>query len=288
MDGERNQQQCSEMTFEQRLLSELQQLVRPRHARWDELGLLAVRSFIREQLEACGPVELHTFEEGPDAGVNLILKLDGQNPELEPILVAAHYDGPLNSPGADDNGTGVAALLELARRWSAIPPQRPLWLVAFDKEEWGMLGSKALAQDLRQQQQSLHLMLSLEMLGYTSEEQMYPQEEMRELFGDRGDFIALVANNEAAHLLPGLSREMNAHVNTKVLPVPHRGEQMPSVRLSDHSPFWDAGYNAMMVTDTSFMRNPHYHEPTDTIETLDLPFLMAVIDGLEVAIGRLG
>jgi hypothetical protein len=56
------------------------------------------------------------------------------------------------------------------------------------------------------------------------------------------------------------------------------------VRLSDHSPFWDAGYNALMVTDTAYMRNPHYHQPTDTIETLDLPFLMAVIDGLEVAI----
>jgi len=284
---ERNQHQFSEMSFEQRLLSELQQLVRPRHARWDELGLLAVRSFIREQLEACGPVELHTFEEGPDAGVNLILKLAGQNPQLEPILVAAHYDGPLNSPGADDNATGVAALLELARRWSAAPPQRPLWLVAFDKEEWGMIGSRALAEELRQLQQPLHLMVSLEMLGYTSETQRYPQEEMRVLFGDRGDFIALVANSEAAHLLPTLSTGMGAHVNTKALPVPRRGEQMPSVRLSDHSPFWDAGYNAMMVTDTSFMRNPHYHKETDTIETLDLPFLMAVIDGLELAIGGL-
>ena len=114
------------------------------------------------------------------------------------------------------------------------------------------------------------------MLGYTSEEQRYPREEMRALFGDRGDFIALVANSEAAHLLPALSCDMNHHVNTKALPVPLRGEQMPSVRLSDHSPFWDQGYNAMMVTDTSFMRNPHYHKETDTIETLDLPFLMAV------------
>jgi Zn-dependent M28 family amino/carboxypeptidase len=285
MTSESHSDPGSTCPFEQRLLSDLQQLVRPRHARWDELGLLAVRSFIRERLEVCGPVELHTFEEGPDAGVNLILKLAGQNQELEPSLVAAHYDGPLNSPGADDNATGVAALLELARRWSASPPQRSLWLVAFDKEEWGMLGSQALAQELRLQQQSLHLMVSLEMLGYTSETQKYPKEEMRTLFGDRGDFIALVANSEASHLLPALSRDMNQHVNTKALPVPLRGEQIPSVRLSDHSPFWDQGYNAMMVTDTSFMRNPHYHKETDTIETLDLPFLMAVIDGLELALG---
>ena len=94
---------------------------------------------------------------------------------------------------------------------------------------------------------------------------------MRALFGDRGDFIALVANNEAAHLLPTLSRMMNDHVGTKVLPVPLRGEQMPEVRLSDHSPVWDAGYPAMMMSDT--------------IETLDLSFLMAVIDGLELALG---
>jgi hypothetical protein len=78
---------------------------------------------------------------------------------------------------------------------------------------------------------------------------------------------------------------MGAHVKTKVLPVPFQGRQLPDVRLSDHSPFWDAGYNAVMVTDTSFMRNPHYHQSSDTIETLDLPFLRAVIDGLEAAIG---
>ncbi|MEB3199429.1 MAG: M28 family peptidase [Synechococcaceae cyanobacterium] len=274
-------------TFEQRLLADLEQLARPRHARWDPLGLLAVRSFIREQLQLSGPVEEHGFDEGPDVGVNLIQKLPGRNPELEPVLVAAHYDGPFNSPGADDNASGVAALLELSRRWSARPPQRPLWLVAFDKEEWGMLGSKALARDLIQQGQALHLMVSLEMLGYTSETQSYPLETMREVFGDRGDFIGLVANSEAAHLLPGLSEVMASHVSTRALPVPFRGEQMPDVRLSDHSPFWDAGYNAMMVTDTSFMRNPHYHEPGDTIETLDLPFLMAVIYGLEQALAQL-
>jgi len=107
---------------------------------------------------------------------------------------------------------------------------------------------------------------------------------MRAVYGSRGDFIALVANTGAAALLPGLSRAMGAHVKTKVLPVPFQGRLLPDVRLSDHSPFWDAGYNAVMVTDTSFMRNPHYHQSSDTIATLDLPFLLAVIDGLEAAI----
>jgi len=268
----------------QRLLTDLQQLVRPRHARWDELGLMSVRSFVLEELQVHGQVEQHHFGEGADAGVNLILRLPGQRPELAPVLVAAHYDGPLGSPGADDNASGVAALLELARRWAQTPPKRPVWLVAFDQEEWGMVGSAALARELKSSGQRLHLMLSLEMLGYTAEEQNYPLEAMKALYGRRGDFIALVANTGAAALLPGLSRGMGAHVKTKVLPVPFKGRQLPDVRLSDHSPFWDEGYNAVMVTDTSFMRNPHYHRPSDTIETLDLAFLEAVINGLDAAI----
>jgi len=268
----------------QQLLADLKQLARPRHARWDELGLMTVRSYVQEQLEAHGTVEQHSFGEGADAGVNLILKLPGKRMDLAPVLVAAHYDGPLGSPGADDNASGVAALLELARRWAGTPPRRPIWLVAFDQEEWGMVGSKALARALRQEGQRLHLMLSLEMLGYTAEHQDYPHDAMKAVYGSQGDFIALVANTGAAALLPGLSRQMGAHVKTKVLPVPFKGRQLPDVRLSDHSPFWDEGYNAVMVTDTSFMRNPHYHRPSDTIETLDLPFLQAVINGLDAAI----
>ena len=280
--------QSLDPNFEQRLLADLESIARPRHARWDEFGLLAVRSMLLERLQALGPVEEHHFQEGSDAGVNLILKLPGQRLDLDPILVAAHYDGPLGSPGADDNASGVAALLELGRRWLRKPPIRPLWLVAFDQEEWGMVGSGVLARQLRQQRQPLHLMLSLEMLGYTSETQNYPLEAMRTVYGDRGDFIALVGNMGASPLLLSLAGTMGSHVCTKVLPVPFKGRLLPDVRLSDHSPFWDAGYNAVMVTDTSFLRNPHYHKPSDTVDTLDLPFLMAVINGLEVAIGELG
>ncbi|NDC36134.1 MAG: M20/M25/M40 family metallo-hydrolase, partial [Synechococcaceae bacterium WB9_2_112] len=104
------------------------------------------------------------------------------------------FNGPLHSPGADDNGSGVAALLELARRWAADPPRRPIWLVAFDQEEWGMVGSAALAQELREAGQRLKLMVSLEMLAFTSEQQSYPVPGMEAVYGRHGDFIALVAN----------------------------------------------------------------------------------------------
>ncbi len=80
---------------------------------------------------------------------------------------------------------------------------------------------------------------------------------------------------------------MGRYGKTKVLPVPNRGAGMPDVRLSDHSPFWDQGYNALMVTDTSYMRNPHYHQMSDNVDTLDLPFFCQVVNGLDAALTRL-
>ena len=150
-----------------------------------------------------------------------------------------------------------------------------------------MLGSDALAEKLQAEQQCLKLMVSLEMLAFTGINQAYPHPSMRHIYGDRGDFIALVANVGAGLMLPWLTHVMGQHVPTKPLPVLRAGHDVPAVRLSDHSPFWDRGYNALMVTDTSFLRNPNYHQMSDTIDTLDLPFFASVIDGLDSALGGL-
>jgi Zn-dependent M28 family amino/carboxypeptidase len=274
----------TEPDLPQRLLAHLHELARPRHVQWDPLGLMGVRAYVRDHLRTFGAVEEHRFQEESEAGTNLILRLPGRDAHLSPLLVGAHYDGPLHSIGADDNASGVAALLELARRWSRQPPRRPVWIVAFDLEEWGMLGSRALARDLRATGQPLHLMVSLEMLAFTSSTQAYPVPGMRWIYGERGDFIALISNAAAAWMLPGLARAMGRHGPTKVLPVPFAGRPIPAVRLSDHSPFWDQGYNALMVTDTSFLRNPHYHQMSDRIDTLDLPFFCGVVDGVAEAL----
>ena len=268
-------------------LADLRALAIPRHACWDRLGLMTVRSYVREELLTLGELEEHHFSNGIDEGVNFILKLPGRNPKRRPLLVGAHYDGPLHSIGADDNASGMVALLELARRWSTRPPKRPVWLVAFDQEEWGMLGSTALASKLKETGQKLKLMVSLEMLAFTGEKQSYPHPAMRQLYGDRGDFIALVANTRAGVMLTQLTHLMGQYITTKALPVPRAGRDVPDVRLSDHSPFWDRGYDALMVTDTSFLRNPHYHRMSDTIDTLDLQFFASVIDGLTAALGEL-
>ena len=275
------------MTASERLRADLALLARPRHAQWDPLGLLAVRRLLVERLGALGEVQEHHFEEGGLRGVNLILRLPGLRPDLAPLLVGAHYDGPPQSPGADDNATGGAVLLELARRFREAPPRRPIWLVAFDQEEAGLVGSQALARALRGQSQTLHLMVSLEMLGFTGPSQRYPLDAMRWIYGSRGDFLALVANGRALPLVPGLAWRLGRHVRTNVLPVPLRGRTLPDTRRSDHSPFWDQGYNALMATDTSFLRNPHYHLPSDTIATLDLAFLAAVCEGLHAALDPL-
>ena len=268
-------------------LQDLEAIAIPRHARWDPIGLMATRSYVREQLLALGALEEHHFASGIDEGVNFILRYPGRNPRRRPLLVGAHYDGPLHSIGADDNASGVVALLELARRWSHSPPKRPVWLVAFDQEEWGLLGSAALAEKLSTDRQPLKLMVSLEMLAFTSDKQAYPHPAMRHIYGDRGDFIALVANAGAGLMLPRLTHAMGQHVTTKPLPVLRAGHDVPAVRRSDHSPFWDRGYNALMVTDTSFMRNPHYHQMSDTIDTLDLEFFASVIEGLDAALSEL-
>jgi hypothetical protein len=273
--------------LEGRLLHHLHNLVRPRHPNWDAIGLLTVRTTIREVLGRYGAVEEHDFEDQGAAGVNLILRLPGLHPERDPLLVGAHYDAAIHCPGADDNATGVASLLELSRVLAARPAPRPVWLVAFDQEESGLLGSRALARRLQAEGQRLRLMLSLEMLGYTSPQQRYPLASMRHLYGERGDFIAVVGNARAALPMLTLSRTLGRSVRTKVLPVLSGGQQLPVTRRSDHSPFWDAGYNAVMVTDTSFLRNPNYHQPSDTIASLDLPFHAAVTHGLEAAIRAL-
>lgn len=285
--AESNASAAGPATLQQRLRDDLNLLARPRHAQWDPMGLLSVRTLLRERLGALGELEEHAFQNGAARGINLLLKLPGRNPDWPPLLVGAHYDGAPQTPGADDNASGVAALLELARRWRDHPPRRPVWLVAFDQEEEGLLGSRALAQRLRADRQRLHLMVSLEMLAFTSATQRYPHPAMSWIYGSRGDFIALVSNLRAIPHLPALARTVGRHVKTKVLPVPLRGRALPDTRRSDHSPFWDQGFSALMVTDTSFLRNPHYHRPSDGLHTLNLPFLTAVCEGLHAGLDSL-
>lgn len=208
-----------------------------------------------------------------------------------PILIGAHYDAVPGSPGADDNATGIAVLLELARAFAANPPRCPIRFVAFDLEERGLIGSCAYACTLRQQEQRLRLMISLEMLGYcdrTPGSQSYPS-GLQRFYPNQGDFIALIGNWQTIPDLVRLRRTIRkvGKAPCEWLPAGSRGMIVPATRASDHSPFWDQGYHAMMITDTAYMRNPHYHKSSDRLKTLDLDFLTRVCQGLTAAIHQL-
>ena len=274
----------------------LEAVVRDRDPYFASEGHFFVKQYIRQKLEQWGTVEIHEFQVRGQTHQNLILNLPAasetetaanrplqRQSEQLPILIGAHYDAVPGTPGADDNASGVAALLELARSFAAEPARHPLRLVAFDLEEYGLLGSTAYAETLKQQQQRLRLMLSLEMLGYcdpTPGSQTYPP-GLKYFYPDRGDFIALVGNWRTIPDLMHLSRQLRqSGTPSQWLPAGQRGLLVPATRLSDHSPFWDRGYRALMVTDTSFMRNPHYHRACDRIDTLDLDFLTSTCHGL--------
>jgi Zn-dependent M28 family amino/carboxypeptidase len=206
---------------------------------------------------------------------------------LPPIVIGAHYDTVPGSPGADDNATGVAVLLELARDIASAPLKYPVQLVAFDMEEYGYLGSSHHAAKYKQQQKSIRLMISLEMLGYCNHNpnsQSYPA-GLKDFYPNSGNFIALIGTLRTVPDLINLSGKIRKSGQPcEWLPVPNRGLIVPDTRRSDHVPFWDNGYPAIMVTDTANMRNPHYHRESDRIETLDLDFLAGVCQGLVEAI----
>jgi Zn-dependent M28 family amino/carboxypeptidase len=274
----------------QRLEAHLQQVAQPRDPDWSPLGHQQVERYIQEQLSKWGSLESFPFEAGGRLHRNWILKLPGSRSGRPPILIGAHFDAAPATPGADDNASGIAVLLELARHFAANPAPSPLWLVAFDLEERGMVGSGAYAQFLQRQRQSLRLMLSLEMLGYRDPapgSQDYPA-GLEKLYPNRGDYIGLIGNWPTWGDLLKLQRDFQkVGIPCCWLLAGQRGLILPATRLSDHSPFWDAGYAAVMVTDTAFLRNPHYHKLSDTLETLDPDFLTGVCQGLMAGIRSL-
>jgi aminopeptidase YwaD len=273
------------------LQQHVEQIARDRDPFLATAGHFFVREYIRSHLSQYGTVEPFSFHCQTGVHENLILKLPGQVPQADPILVGAHYDAVPGSPGADDNASGVAALLELARVLAAHPAYHPIHLVAFDLEEFGLLGSLAYAAELRSHHQSLRLMLSLEMLGYCDprpRSQRYPP-GLQYFYPSQGNFIGLIGNWRT---LPDLIRlthiiRRRGAVPCEWLPAGQRGLLVPEVRRSDHAPFWDQGYRAILVTDTANLRNPHYHLPSDRPETLNFEFLTGVCQGLAVGLQHL-
>jgi hypothetical protein len=248
------------------------------------------RRYIKACLQAAGfQVEEERFDGPSIDGINLLTRPIPERDDLPLFIVGAHYDSVTDSPGADDNASGVAALLALADDIQAQRSEQRLWkcrlqLAAYDLEEYGILGSLVHSRELREAGAALAGMIALEMLAFTDRRpggQRLPP-HLVGLYPDVGDFIGVCGNEDSRGLVQLVESGMRSveGLGVQSLVVPGTGEALGVVRLSDHSSFWDAGYPALMITDTSFFRNPHYHQPTDTVETLDLSFLASVTRGL--------
>jgi Zn-dependent M28 family amino/carboxypeptidase len=209
-------------------------------------------------------------------------------------LLGAHYDSVFGTVGADDNASAIAVQLETARNLKALVDNKNIDLavkfVSFTLEEPPIfntryMGSRVYAQKARKEKETIDGMICLEMVGYTCHSpgcQSYPFPLMFLGYPRVGNFIGIVGNLSSLSFTRVLFQafQKNPELPVIKLTVPFGGWLMPAVRLSDHSSFWDQGFKAVMVTDSAFYRNPHYHRPSDTMEKLDYHFMSNLVESL--------
>ena len=275
-----------------RLLAHLQALVGERHPFSARQKLQQVETYLSEQLNLPGAtVELHPFHALGETYHNVVATVAAQQ-QAPPLIVAAHFDTVEQSPGADDNASGLAVLLEVALLVHGLALARPVRFIAFNLEEENLLGSLAYATALRTSGQAIVGAIVLECVGYARNEpgsQQRPPHVPVEV-PSVGDFLAVVGNEKSKELVTAITSSGSRAVPPfKMIPlvVPGRSELLPDTRRSDHAAFWDQGFPAVMLTDTANFRNPHYHRPTDTIDTLNLEFLTNVTNAVTAAVRHL-
>ncbi len=224
---------------------------------------------------------------------NVITEKVGTSKPAEIIVIGAHYDTVLGSPGANDNGSGVAALLEIARWLKTQQFARTVRCVAFPNEEapfhsTSAMGSFVYAKQTSELQENIIGMLALETLGYYSQNegsQHYPQ-PFQYFYPDKGNFVAFVGNLSSRSLVRTTVNAFREHAT-----IPSEGVAapafIPGVSWSDHWAFWQYDYPAIMVTDTAPFRYPHYHLSSDTADKINYDALTRVVLGLEKAIETL-
>jgi hypothetical protein len=255
--------------------------------------LKAAAEFIEGSLSRAGfAPRRESYELRGQACHNIEVEIRGARPEI--LLVGAHYDSVFDCPGANDNGSGVAALLALARRFAGKPTGKTLRFVAFVNEEPPFfqteeMGSLVYAKRCKERGDPIAAMISLETIGYFSDEpgsQKYPLPGFGLLYPSRGNFIGFAGDTRSRALLHAI---VAAFRKTEKLPCEGASlpAAIPGIGWSDQWSFWQCGYPAVMVTDTAPFRYPHYHEPTDTPEKLDYDRFALVVSGMESVIAEL-
>lgn len=234
-------------------------------------------AWIEQELRSAGlAVEVQEYRVGEGIYRNVIAFKEGSDETVGATIIGAHYDAYGDFPGADDNASAVAVLLELARTLPPGQPRKDQYLVAFSTEEppffaTDHMGSYKFAESLKNKNIKVDLMLSLEMLGFFSDKpksQRFPLPGLRFLYPDTGDFIAVVGDLASGGPIKRTKMGMSAAKSIPVHSFRAPGG-LAGVRWSDHHSFRRLGFSAAMVTDTAFMRNPFYHTARDTPEKLD-------------------
>jgi Zn-dependent M28 family amino/carboxypeptidase len=251
-------------------------------------------AWLAERLKGMGyePRE-QTYDVGERTVKNLIVERKGATNPKELIVVGAHYDSAEGTPGADDNASGVAVALSLARHFAKRTPNRTLRLIFFTNEEppyfhTASMGSEVAARASRAANEDIKAMLSLETLGYFTDEpntQRYPF-PFSLVYPSTGNFVTFVGDTGSSALIRTCIR-----VFRETAKAPSEGAAVPAfiegVDWSDHEPYSRQGYPALMVTDTALNRNPHYHEATDVPDQLDYQRLAHVTLGLRAVVETL-
>jgi aminopeptidase YwaD len=285
---------------ESRLQRTVSELEGPRHPKVTPDALRRAESLVADELSTAGlVVERQPFEFRGTTYNNVVGRLTGSEPNLPTLLVGAHFDTVSATPGADDNGSGVAVLLEVARHAAGLEPRRPLEFVGFNLEEpqdivgTYRVGSSRFAKEARRRKRRYAGALVLEMVGYSdrrSGSQKVPPLVFKRV-PDAGTFLTAVGDGRSRRLLRDFQRSSARHVPGLTLVTYRtilRGFVLPLTRLSDNASFWDRGYPALMITDTAFLRNPHYHMATDTADTLDYQFMGQVARAVLAAVVDVG
>lgn len=274
----------------ERLYQDVSYLTELQPARnYQNLGSLnAAADYIKNEFEQLkARVETQSYEVEGATYHNIIASFGDNNAPR--IIIGAHYDVCGNQPGADDNASAVAGLLELARLVDSLKPNLKYRLdfVAYSLEEppffrTPYMGSAVHAKSLYDAKVEVELMICLEMIGYFSDQkgsQHYPISLLKLFYPNRGNFIAVIGKRDQGKSIKSVKRKMKevANIDVRSISAP---ERLPGIDFSDHQNYWKYGYDAVMVNNSAFYRNPNYHQPSDTIETLNFDKMAEVVRGV--------
>lgn len=248
-------------------------------------------NWIEQQLKPYGKTQRQTYVLDDEKFHNILLDFGPDSDEV--IIVGAHYDTAHGFPGADDNASGVAVLIELARLLSETGEQLPMRieLVFFTLEEppyfrTNKMGSFIHASNLKDKQQKIRVMIALDMVGYFSDDvgsQHFPVPVLKYIYPDQGNFIAVVGNLDNTKAVRRIKRSFKTASDLPVYSF-NAPSFIVGIDFSDHLNYWKHGYDAVLVTDTSFNRNTAYHTVADTADRLDYVKMAKVVQSLYQAV----